>query len=181
MYVKFVSYVFAAVSSRGALMAIPANAAVHYLPPTEQQLHDAQEIVERFAARWQRPVADDLRDLMHADTQNLIPPMTVPANREGVIEHFRQVLQQLPDLRVEVIRWAPTGDAVLVEWRARASVAGQPLEWQGVDRFNVRGGRMYQAQVYWDTRTVAEQMAGAVQRAKQAAGALRTEVGDGEQ
>jgi ketosteroid isomerase-like protein len=118
---------------------------------------------------------------MHPDTQNLIPPMTVPANREGVVEHFRQVLQQLPDLRVEVIRWAPTGDAVLVEWRARASVAGVPLEWQGVDRFNVRGGRMYQAQVYWDTRAVAEQMAGAVQRAKREAAASGQGVGEGGQ
>jgi ketosteroid isomerase-like protein len=166
MYVKSMSYVFTVNYSRGALMADPVNAAAHYLPPTEQQLHDAKELVERFALRWRQPVADDLRDLMHPDTQNLIPPMTAPADREGVVEHFRQVLQQLPDLRVEVIRWAPTGDAVLIEWRARASVAGEPLEWQGVDRFNIRGERMYEAQVYWDTRGVAEQMAGAVQRAK---------------
>jgi ketosteroid isomerase-like protein len=140
-----------------------------YVAPTEQQLHAAQQIVERFARNWSSPVADGLRDLMHPDTQNLIPPMTVPADREGVIEHFRAVLQQLPDLRVEVIRWAPTGDAVLVEWRATASVAGEQLEWQGVDRFNVRGDRMYQAQVYWDTRHVAEQMANAVRRAQERA------------
>jgi predicted SnoaL-like aldol condensation-catalyzing enzyme len=129
-----------------------------YVAPTEQQLHAAQQIVERFARNWSSPVADGLRDLM-----------TVPADREGVIEHFRAVLQQLPDLRVEVIRWAPTGDAVLVEWRATASVAGEQLEWQGVDRFNVRGDRMYQAQVYWDTRHVAEQMANAVRRAQERA------------
>lgn len=150
-------------------MTNSVNAATPYLPPTAEQWQDAQEIVERFARRWQQPVADELRDLMHPDTQNLIPPMTVPADREGVVEHFRQVLQQLPDLRIEVIRWAPTGDAVLVEWRAQASVAGEPLEWQGVDRFNVRGGRMYQAQVYWDTRGVAEQVTEAVKRAQKRA------------
>lgn len=144
-----------------------------YVPPTDQQLSAAQDIVRRFAQRWQRPVAEELRDLMHPDTQNLIPPMTVPANREGVVEHFRQVLQQLPDLEVEVIRWAPTGDAVLVEWRAHASVAGEPLEWQGVDRFNVRDGRMYQAQVYWDTRGVAQQIADAVRRAQERAATRR--------
>jgi ketosteroid isomerase-like protein len=147
-------------------MTHSVNAESPYQPPTDQQLHDARELVERFARHWQRPVADDLRDLMHADTQNLIPPMTAPADREGVVEHFRQVLQQLPDLRVEVIRWAPTGDAVLIEWRAHASVAGEPLQWQGVDRFNVRGDRMYEAQVYWDTRGVAERIANAAQRAK---------------
>ncbi|WP_321962494.1 nuclear transport factor 2 family protein [Paraburkholderia sp. J7] len=142
-----------------------------YVPPTDLQLRAAQDIVRRFAQRWRRPVAEELRDLMHPDTQNLIPPMTVPANCEGVVEHFRQVLQQLPDLKVEVIRWAPTGDAVLVEWRAHASVAGESLEWQGVDRFNVRGDRMYQAQVYWDTRGVAQQIADAVRRSQERAAA----------
>lgn len=145
------------------------SAGAQYAPPTEQQLRDACNIVERFAQRWQRPIADELRDLMHPDTRNLIPPMTVPADREGVVEHFRQILQRLPDLRIEVIRWAPTGDAVLIEWRARASVGGEPLEWQGVDRFNVSGDRMYQAQVYWDTRGVAEKIADAMRRAQERA------------
>jgi len=47
------------------------------------------------------------------------------------------------------------------------NVAGQALNWQGVDRFNLRGDRMYKGQVYWDTRRVAEQMAEAVKRAQQ--------------
>lgn len=152
-------------------MTDSSHAAMKYVPPTDEQLHAAQDIVHRFAQRWRRPVAEELRDLMHPDTQNLIPPMTAPANREGVIEHFRQVLQQLPDLEVEVIRWAPTDDAVLIEWRAHASVAGEALEWQGVDRFNIRDDRIYQGQVYWDTRGVAERIAGAVQRAQAGAAA----------
>jgi hypothetical protein len=35
----------------------------------------------------------------------------------------------------------------------------------GVDRFNIRDERMYQGQVYWDTRRVAEQVAEAARRA----------------
>jgi ketosteroid isomerase-like protein len=71
----------------------------------------------------------------------------------------------LPDLRIDVIRWAPTGDAVLVEWRATASAGGQPLTWTGVDRFNIRGDRMYEANVYWDTRAVADRIAAAMRAA----------------
>ncbi|HET7330011.1 nuclear transport factor 2 family protein [Dyella sp.] len=134
-----------------------------YLAPTEQQLAAAKDLVARFAARWSKPDADSLRDLMHADTSNLIPPMAAPGDREAVVEHFRAVLNRLPDLRIEVVRWAPTGDAVLLEWRATASVAGQPLAWTGVDRFNIRGDRMYEGRVYWDTRGVAERMAAALQ------------------
>nr|WKF59992.1 hypothetical protein HUO10_004503 [Paraburkholderia busanensis] len=138
-----------------------------YVSPTAEQLANARIAVQRFAEEWQNPVADNLRSLMHSDTRNLIPPMTEPADREGVVEHFRQVLMQLPDLKVDVLQWAPTGDAVMIEWQASATVAGQPLSWRGVDRFNLRGDRMYQGQVYWDTRRVAEQVADAVQRAQQ--------------
>jgi len=137
-------------------------AADRFVPPTPAQLAAARDIVARFAARWDRPRADDLEDLMHPDTCNLIPPMKTPADRAGVIAHFRGVLQQLPDLRIAVERWAPTGDAVLIEWRATATVAGQALSWSGVDRFCVRGDRMYEANVYWDTRGLAERIAAAV-------------------
>ncbi len=136
-----------------------------YQAPSAGQLARAQQLVARFAEQWNAPDADNLRDLMHADTQNQIPPMAAPADREGVVAHFRQVLQRLPDLRIEVERWAPTGDIVMVEWRATATVAGTPLSWTGVDRFRVRGERMDQAMVYWDTRQLAERMAAAVEAA----------------
>jgi ketosteroid isomerase-like protein len=134
-------------------------AARRFVPPTPAQLAAAQDIVARFAARWDRPRAEELEELMHPDTRNLIPPMKEPADRAGVIAHFAGVLQQLPDLRVAVERWAPTGDAVMIEWRATATLAGQPLSWTGVDRFCVRGDRMYEANVYWDTRGLAERIA----------------------
>jgi len=134
-------------------------AADRYVPPTPIQLAAARDIVMRFAARWDHPRAEDLEDLMHPDTRNLIPPMKTAADRAGVIAHFKGVLQQLPDLRIAVERWAPTGDAVMIEWRASATVAGQGLSWTGVDRFCVRGDRMYEANVYWDTRGLAERIA----------------------
>lgn len=147
--------------SQAATLAIQA-----FEPPTEAQLAAARDLVGRFAARWDKPDADALRDLMHPDTRNLIPPMSAPGDREAVVEHFRGVLAQLPDLRIEVVRWAPTGDAAIVEWRASATIAGQPISWSGVDRFNIRGDRMYEAMVYWDTRGLAERMGAIIQAAQ---------------
>jgi len=144
---------------------IAARAVQAYAPPTELQFAAARDVVARFAQRWAKPDADSLRDLMHPDTHNLIPPMAEPGDREAVVEHFRGVLSRLPDLRVDVVRWAPTGDAVLVEWRATATVAGHSLTWTGVDRFNIRGDRMYEAMVYWDTNGLAGRIAAAVQAA----------------
>ena len=141
-----------------------------YVPPSDDQLAAAKSLVARFAERWRKPEADAFRDLMHPDTSNLIPPMAQPGDREAVVEHFRGVLGLVPDMSLKVVRWAPTGDAVLVEWQASATVAGQPLSWSGVDRFNIRGDRMYEASVYWDTRGLAERMGAAVARAQGGAG-----------
>jgi hypothetical protein len=44
-------------------------------------------------------------------------------------------------------------------------VAGHSLTWTGVDRFNIRGDRMYEAMVYWDTNGLAGRIAAAVQAA----------------
>jgi SnoaL-like domain len=130
-----------------------------YIPPTDAQLAAANDWVTRFSQHWQKPDPDRLRELMHPDTQNLIPPMTTPADQEGVVGLFKQVLDQFPDLRIEVLRWAPSGDAVMIEWLASATVGSKLLEWQGVDRVCLRDNRTYQGQVYWDTRRVAEQVA----------------------
>jgi ketosteroid isomerase-like protein len=127
----------------------------------------AADWVDRFSERWRDGAdLDRLRDLMHPDTQNLIPPMHEPADREGVIALFKRSREQLPDLRLEVIRWASSGDTVFVEWAASATVAGRPVRWQGVDRVRLRDGRTYEGRVYWDTRRVAEMFAEAASGTK---------------
>jgi ketosteroid isomerase-like protein len=131
---------------------------VNYVAPTQQQLEAAQAFVNRWADRWSRPDPDALRELMHADTKNLIPPMTEPADREGVVRHFAAVLRRLPDLRLDVLRWGLTGDTVMIEWRANATAMGQQLQWTGVDVMRLRGERTYAAEVYWDTRKVDQQI-----------------------
>ncbi|MES2959606.1 MAG: nuclear transport factor 2 family protein [Pseudomonadota bacterium] len=117
-----------------------------------QQAEAAADWVRRFAQRWSSVDPQALRDLMHEDTRNLIPPMERPGNREEVVAHFQAVLQRVPDLRVEVTRWAVAGDAVFVEWDAHASLRGVPLHWRGVDRVILRDGRTVEGQVFWDTQ-----------------------------
>lgn len=142
----------------------PATVIERYQPPTETQLAAARGLVERWAASWDRPQVEEFRNLMHPDTQNLIPPMMAPGNADAVVEHFRAVLDRLPDLRLHVVRWAPTGDAVIIEWQATATVAGQSLIWTGVDRFNLRDGLMYEGRAYWDTRGLDARMMGAAEK-----------------
>lgn len=133
-----------------------------YEEPNAQQIREARTLVQGFADRWAKLVPDELYDLMHSDTQNLIPPMSEPGDSNAVVAHFAEVQRNLPDLALRVIRWAATGDSVLIEFEGSASVAGQLLKWTGVDRFSIRDGKMYEAPSYWDTRGLAERMAAAV-------------------
>lgn len=139
-----------------------------FSPPTQAQLDAATNWVRRFVERWTTPNADSLRDLMHPDTANLIPPMTEPGDAEAVVEHFRGLLNRVPDFKLSIVRWAPTGDSVLIEWEGSGTVAGTLLVWRGVDRVSLRGDRMYNGQVYWDTRRLAERMTEAVKAAQAA-------------
>jgi ketosteroid isomerase-like protein len=147
-------------------MTAAATDDLRYHAPTPAQLAQAEDWVARFAAKWAKPGPDDLRDLMHADTRNLIPPMAEPGDREGVVAHFKGVLQMVPDLSLKVIRWAAAADTVMVEWQSSATVAGKALGWRGVDRVSLRDGKTYEGQVYWDTRGVAEMIAQAVSEAQ---------------
>ncbi|WP_394829602.1 nuclear transport factor 2 family protein [Pendulispora albinea] len=124
--------------------------------PTQAQLESAARWVQGFAERWNPLDPERLRDLMHPDTRNTIPPMTEPADREGVIAHFVRTKERVPDLVLQVERWAATGDTVFVEWCARATVAGRALTWRGIDRVRLRDGRTYEGEAHWDTRRVAE-------------------------
>jgi ketosteroid isomerase-like protein len=147
------------------MTGITDNALRHHAPTTAQ-LAQAEDWVARFAASWAKPSPGDLRDLMHADTRNLIPPMKEPGDREGVVAHFDEVLRMIPDFRLEVIRWAATADTVMIEWQGSATVAGKALSWRGIDRISLRDSKTYEGQVYWDTRGVAEMMAQAVSEAQ---------------
>ena len=147
-------------------MAGTNDNALRHHAPTVAQLAQAEDWVARFAANWAKPSAGDLRDLMHDDTRNLIPPMKEPSDREGVVAHFDTVLRMIPDFRLEVIRWAATADTVMIEWQGSATVAGKALGWRGVDRISLRDGKTYEGQVYWDTRNVAEMIAQAVSEAR---------------
>lgn len=125
--------------------------------------HDqAAAYVARFAERWDPIQPARFADLMHPDTQNLIPPMTAPADRAGVIRHFEGTQAILPDLRLVPTRWAIVDDALFIEWTAEATVKGQTLRWSGVDRVLLRDGKTYASVAYWDTRLVAELVASAM-------------------
>lgn len=145
-----------------------------YESPSAEQLAQAERWVAGFAARWDRPDGENLRDLMHPDTQNLIPPMERPGNAQEVIDHFKELVARVPGFRIEVQRWAPVGDSVMIEWAGHATIGGRDLTWHGVDRVSLRDGKTYEGQAYWDTRAVSEMILEALAAASAAQANLST-------
>jgi ketosteroid isomerase-like protein len=112
---------------------------------------DAARFVERFADGWDGPHPARLLDLLHPEVrlfQPIFPPTTGRAAAEA--RFFRPLLRFLPDLRLQVSRWSAAGDALFVEWSARATLAGRPLRWSGVDRFLLAEGRAIERVSYFD-------------------------------
>ena len=116
----------------------------------------AGEWVRRFADAWANPEPAKLVDLVHSDAQHEYPFMEGPVDRAGLAEHFEQVLGVLPDLRIAVIEWAATGNTVLIEWVASATVGSERLEWQGGDVFRLRGDRTVTGRAYYDTQPLRQ-------------------------
>ncbi len=116
----------------------------------------AAEWVARWADAWSDPEPFKLADLVHPDAQHQYPFTEGPLDQAGLAEHFEQVLVLLPDLRITPIEWAATGNTVLIEWAATATVGGRRMEWQGADVFRLRDGRTVSGRAYYDTQPLRE-------------------------
>jgi steroid delta-isomerase-like uncharacterized protein len=118
-------------------------------PPTP-----AAAFVERFADAWSAPTPERLVALVDCKSTFLYPFMTEPVDRDGLRDYFANALTAMPDLRLEVRRWAAHGDDVLIEWSAGATVGGEQVEWDGADRFSFDGERVVEARSYYDTEPI---------------------------
>lgn len=126
--------------------------------PKTDDAHQARaaDWVRRFGEAWADPTPERLAGLVHPHTSNLYPFMESAQDRDGLIDFFRVTLTTLPDLTLEVTRWAAREDYVLVEWNARATIAGEPRAWQGADRFTLDGDRGIEGRAYYDSHLVRE-------------------------
>lgn len=132
------------------------------IPSLDAYTH-AATFVSRFAERWSAPDAERFRDLLHPDTRNLYPGMTEPQGPDGIVDWLQAAIETFPDLKLNVTRWAPAGEGVLIEFEASALVAGRRLAWQGADRFSLRGDRCVEGRSYFDTRPLADALTAATQ------------------
>lgn len=82
-----------------------------------------------------------------------------------VRENFARILRDVPDLRAELLDSSVHGDNVWIEWRLRGTrQEGDPMQFAGVNIFEVRGGRFVRGRIYTELVREAGGIEGQIER-----------------
>jgi SnoaL-like domain len=117
-------------------------------------------MVEGFARFWANPNPAVLPPLLAEDVVGHFSGEPEPIRgREAYVAKIASFLEMLPDLRLEIAEYATNGPFHFIRWIARATGAGGPFAFSGIDRIAVRDGLVTENFVVFDT-TLFDQLAG---------------------
>jgi uncharacterized protein (TIGR02246 family) len=110
---------------------------------------NVRELIERYDAAWN---AQDLVeiDALHHD-EIVFENHTAGERAEGrdaVREHIAAIFRHNPTLRFRSRGLRVANDFAVSEWTATVTRDGRTLEWDGVDVFPLRDGRIARKDVY---------------------------------
>lgn len=117
-------------------------------------MSNAEKFVALFTRNWSAPEANLFADQFHPSGTLRHPGMDDPMRREEVVAYAKRLLRSAPDIRLEPIGWAARGDTLYIEWQISATINGTPTQWEGVDRFTLKGDRAVEGIAYFDTLPV---------------------------
>lgn len=107
--------------------------------------------VEHWAAFWARPHPELASQVVAPDVVGYWPGLQGPAR--GVTEYKRriaQILDQVPDLRLEVAAHATRDEVVMIRWTGGGTGSAGRFELDGVDYIRLRDGLIRETRFYYD-------------------------------
>jgi uncharacterized protein (TIGR02246 family) len=107
-------------------------------------------LIETYDAAWNR---QDLDALCSHHTDDIVFENHTAGERvegaDAVREHIGGIFARWPSLRFRGRRFYAAGDFAVSEWTATATrTDGAVIEWEGVDVFPLRGGKIARKDVY---------------------------------
>jgi ketosteroid isomerase-like protein len=107
-------------------------------------------LIEAYDAAWNR---QDLDALCSFHTDDIVFENHTARERvegaEAVREHIRGIFERWPTLRFRGRRFNAAADFAVSEWTATATRSdGVLIEWDGVDVFPIRDGKIVRKDVY---------------------------------
>lgn len=114
-------------------------------------MDDVRDFVRRYAAAWASREPGVMAPLWHDDGELHHPALSASIPGERVAANNDNTKTRLPDFEWWLLDWAAQGNVVYLHWRNRATIGGRRHEWTGVDRMELRDGRIEREDVYFDT------------------------------
>ena len=113
---------------------------------------DTAAFVRRFAEAWAEPTVEALVALTHPDATFVQPLAATVQGHEGLANVLDELLSTIPDLRGELVSWAPADDhTVFVELRLHGTFGRKPIEWVTVDKIVLRDGLIVERTANFDS------------------------------
>ena len=110
-----------------------------------------ENLVKNFARLWQTKDISIVREIVAHDAVAHWAGTGTFSGAEYP-ERARVVMHELlPDVVTEVTGHATDGKHVFISWHSRATIAGQPIEWDGINRFRLRGDLADEVVAIYDT------------------------------
>jgi ketosteroid isomerase-like protein len=115
---------------------------------------DPEQFVTRFADFWNQPSPQRLPELLHPDVVLVQPLAPRMVGIEAAQAQFHRFFSCLPSLRADVDNWSGEKDIVFIEFRLRAGLGRDKLEWPNVNRLRLRDGKGIERVTYFDPLAV---------------------------
>jgi len=137
---------------------------------------EASDVLERWYAAWNAHDVDAVAALVTDDVRYEDPAAhaNVLEGRRPVAEHVRAAFRGLPDLHLEKLEeWvSPGGQVIASYFRVTATFSGvleapglpplaptnSGIDLLGMDRSEIRDGRLSRHQIFWDTGELTRQI-----------------------
>lgn len=112
---------------------------------------ELKDLAHRWIAAINAHDLDGVVDCFHPDYVDEAPARPGEAVRgsEEVRTNFGKILQDLTNVRADLLALVRDQDEVWIEWRLHGSrLDGSPMEFRGVNIFGVRDGRFASGRIY---------------------------------
>jgi hypothetical protein len=107
--------------------------------------------VEQFARFWANPDPELVRHGVAPDVVADWPGDPQPVRGAAAYaDRIAQVLERVPDIRLDVAEHATNGEFIFIRWIGRGTGASGPFELSGIDRIRVEQGLVKENIIRYD-------------------------------
>ena len=104
-----------------------------------------------FAQFWAKPDLSTPSEELHDDVIGYWPGTDEPVRgRDEYVGALKALLARVPDLTLQVVESADSGEYLFIRWVAHATGENGRIEHSGVDRIRIVDGKVVENRIFFD-------------------------------